>query len=52
MTRAGEPAVEKFMARIATLQAESRQLTERVAKLEEELALARLYRFAPSTDCH
>lgn len=38
------------MARIAALQAENRQLTERVVKLEEELALARLHRFAPKSE--
>ena len=40
------------MARIAVLRAENRQLTERVFKLEEELALARLHRFAPKTEKH
>ncbi|MEY9166449.1 transposase [Sinorhizobium fredii] len=40
------------MARIAALQAENRQLTERVVKLEEELALARLHRFAPRSEKH
>ncbi|APG86937.1 transposase (plasmid) [Sinorhizobium americanum CCGM7] len=40
------------MARIAALQAENRQLTERVVKLEEELALARLHRFAPKREKH
>ncbi|MBB4189180.1 transposase [Sinorhizobium terangae] len=40
------------MARIAALQAENRQLTERVVKLEEELALARLHRFAPKSEKH
>ena len=34
--RPGEPTVEELMARIAALQAENRQLTERVVKLEEE----------------
>jgi transposase len=40
------------MARIAALQAQNRQLTERVVKLEEELALARLHRFAPKSEKH
>ena len=38
------------MARIAALQAENHQLAERVIKLEEELALARLHRFAPRSE--
>ncbi|CAM5313800.1 IS66 family transposase ISRm2 [Aquamicrobium terrae] len=38
------------MARIAALQAENRQLAERIVKLEEELALARLHRFAPKSE--
>lgn len=52
MSRTGEPTVEKLMTRIAALQAENRQLTERVFKLEEELALARLHRFAPRSEKH
>jgi transposase len=52
MNRTGEPTVEELMARIAALQAENRQLTERVVKLEEELALARLHRFAPRSEKH
>ncbi|GAA0005275.1 IS66 family transposase [Bradyrhizobium diazoefficiens] len=40
------------MARIAALRAENRQLAERVVKLEEELALARLHRFAPKSEKH
>lgn len=40
------------MARIAALQVENRQLIERVSKLEEELALARLHRFAPKSEKH
>ncbi|MER8383270.1 IS66 family transposase [Mesorhizobium sp. M1399] len=52
MNRPGEPTVEALMARIAALQAENRQLTERVVKLEEELALARLHRFAPKSEKH
>ena len=38
--------------RIAALEAENRQLTDRVVKLEEELALARLHRFAPRSEKH
>nr|WP_150526901.1 IS66 family transposase [Roseibium sediminis] len=38
------------MAQIAALQAENRQLSKRVVKLEEELALARLHRFAPRSE--
>lgn len=38
------------MARNAALQAENRQLAERVIKLEEELVLARLHRFAPRSE--
>jgi transposase len=52
MNRTGEPTVEELMARIAALQVENRQLTERVFKLEEELALARLHRFAPRSEKH
>ena len=52
MNRAGDPSVEWLLARIAALQAENRQLTERVVKLEEELALARLHRFAPRSEKH
>ena len=52
MNRPGEPTVEELMARIAALQAQNRQLTERVVKLEEELALARLHRFAPRSEKH
>jgi transposase len=52
MIRPGEPTVEELMARIAALQAENRQLTERVVKLEEELVLARLHRFAPKSEKH
>jgi transposase len=52
MNRPSEPTVEELMARIAALQAENRQLTERVVKLEEELALARLHRFAPKSEKH
>ncbi|MFN7027344.1 MAG: IS66 family transposase [Pseudorhizobium sp.] len=52
MIRPGEPTVEELMARIAALQAENRELTERVVKLEEELVLARLHRFAPKSEKH
>lgn len=52
MNRPGEPTVEELMARIAALQAENRQLADRVVKLEEELALARLHRFAPKSEKH
>ncbi len=50
MNRTGDPSVEVLLARIAALEAENRQLTERVVKLEEELALARLHRFAPKSE--
>ncbi|WP_353642849.1 IS66 family transposase [Mesorhizobium sp. WSM2239] len=50
MNRPGEPTVEELTARIAALQAQNRQLSERVVKLEEELALARLHRFAPKSE--
>jgi hypothetical protein len=50
MNRTGDPSVEMLLARIAALEAENRQLTERVVKLEEELALARLHRFAPRSE--
>jgi transposase len=52
MNRTGEPSVAALMAQIAMLQAENRQLTERVFKLEEELALARLHRYAPRSEKH
>jgi hypothetical protein len=52
MNRTGDPSVEVLLARIAALQADNRQLTERVVKLEEELALARLHRFAPRSEKH
>lgn len=50
MVRAGKPTVEELMAQIAALQAENRQLSKRIIKLEEELALARLHRFAPRSE--
>ncbi len=40
------------MAQITALQVENRQLTERVSRLEEELALARLHRYAPRSEKH
>ena len=52
MIRSGEPDVAALLARIAALQAENRHLTARVAQLEEELALARLHRFAPKSEKH
>jgi transposase len=52
MNRTGEPSVDDLMARIAALQGENRQLAERIVKLEEELALARLHRFAPRSEKH
>lgn len=39
-------------AEIATLKAEKEALAQRVVKLEEELALARLHRFAPKSEKH
>ena len=50
MNRPGNPTAEELMAQIAALRAENRQLCERVFKLEEELALARLHRFAPRSE--
>jgi transposase len=50
MNRPGEQTFEELMARNAALQAENRHLAERVIKLEEELALARLHRFAPRSE--
>ncbi|MGY4473621.1 transposase [Bradyrhizobium sp. USDA 3364] len=52
MNRTGDPSVEVLLARIAALQAENHQLAGRVVKLEEELALARLHRFAPRSEKH
>lgn len=52
MNRPGAPTVEELTVRIAALQAQNRQLAERVVKLEEELALARLHRFAPKSEKH
>jgi transposase len=57
MTRTGEPDVAELMAQlaasaaeIAALKAEKEALSRRVVKLEEELALARLHRFAPRSE--
>ncbi len=52
MDRLDQPTSEELMARIAALQAQNRQLTERVFRLEEELALARSHRFAPKSEKH
>lgn len=59
MTRSGEPSVAELMAQlaanaaeIATLKAEKEALSARVVKLEEELELARLHRFAPKSEKH
>lgn len=57
MKRTGPPTVEELMAQlaasaaaIAALTAEKEALSQRVVKLEEELALARLHRFAPRSE--
>ncbi|MBB5575954.1 IS66 family transposase [Rhizobium paranaense] len=59
MTRTGTPTVEELMAllaanaaEIAALKAEKDILAQRVFKLEEELALAQLHRFAPRSEKH
>ena len=59
MNRAGEPSVAELLAQlkanaaeIAALKAEKEALSRRVVKLEEELALARLHRFAPKSEKH
>src|SRR5437868_5640014 len=59
MTRTGDPSVAELMAQlaanaaeIAALKAEKEALSARVVKLEEELALARLHRFAPKSEKH
>ncbi|ASV84936.1 putative transposase [Ochrobactrum quorumnocens] len=59
MNRTGTPDVAELMAllaakaaEIAALQAENQKLNERVFTLEEELALARLHRFAPRSEKH
>jgi transposase len=59
MNRTGEPSIAELMAQlaahaaeIAALKAEREALSQRVVKLEEELALARLHRFAPKSEKH
>ncbi|MCB5946104.1 IS66 family transposase, partial [Acidocella sp. KAb 2-4] len=59
MVRTGKPTVEELMAQlvahaaeIAVLKAEKDALARRVVTLEEELALARLHRFAPRSEKH
>jgi hypothetical protein len=59
MNRSGTPTVAELMAflaanaaEIAALKAEREALAQRVFKLEEELALARLHRFAPRSEKH
>ena len=59
MTPAGTPTVAELMALLAanaaenaTLRAERDALAQRVFKLEEELALAQLHRFAPRSEKH
>ncbi|MQW08195.1 IS66 family transposase [Sinorhizobium meliloti] len=59
MNRTGEPSVAELKAQlaahaaeIAALKAEKEALAQRVVKLEEELALARLRRFAPRSEKH
>lgn len=59
MIRSGEPSIAELMAQlaanaaeIAALKAEKEALSARVIKLEEELALAQLHRFAPRSEKH
>jgi hypothetical protein len=59
MNRSGEPSIAELMAQlaanaaeIAALKAEKEALSARVVKLEEELTLARLHRFAPKSEKH
>ncbi|MBB4276671.1 hypothetical protein GGE12_004468 [Rhizobium mongolense] len=59
MTPAGTPTVAELMALLAAnaaenaaLKAERDALAQRVFKLEEELALAQLHRFAPRSEKH
>lgn len=57
MDRAGVPTIAELMAllatkaaEIATLEAQRDAFAQRILKLEEELALARLHRFAPRSE--
>lgn len=59
MTRTGTPSVAELIALLAAhtaeitaLKVERDILAQRVVKLEEELALARLHRFAPRSERH
>lgn len=59
MNQSGEPSIAELMAQlaanaaeIAALKVEKEALSARVAKLEEELTLARLHRFAPKSERH
>jgi transposase len=59
MVRASDPDIAVLMAQlaanaaeIAALKAEKEALSRRVVKLEEELALAKLHRFAPRSEKH
>ncbi len=59
MDRTGAPTIAELMALLAakaaeveTLAAERDALARRILKLEEELALARLHRFAPRSEKH
>lgn len=59
MDRTGAPTIEELMAllaakaaQVAALEAEKDALAQRILKLEEELALARLHRFAPRSEKH
>lgn len=59
MKQTGKPGIAELMAQlaakaaeIAVLKAEKEALSRRVFKLEEELALARLHRFAPRSEKH
>jgi transposase len=59
MDQTGAPTVAELMvllatkaAEVATLEAEKDALARRIRKLEEELALARLHRFAPRSEKH
>lgn len=57
MNRNGTPSVEDLLAQLAkataqvsALTSQNQQLNDRILKLEEELALARLHRFAPRSE--